>query len=100
MVAACTAAFRATAESRWLDHAWLAFDWFLGRNVLGIAVCDPRTGACRDGLHEDRTNENRGAESTLAYLAAVVELQGVEAGVGARPRAAEAPHGRPAGSPP
>jgi glycosyltransferase involved in cell wall biosynthesis len=100
MVAACTAAFRATAESRWLDHAWLAFDWFLGRNVLGIAVCDPRTGACRDGLHEDRTNENRGAESTLAYLAAVVELQGVEAEVGARPRAAEAPHGRPAGSPP
>lgn len=100
MVAACVAAHRATGVDRWLDHAWLAFDWFRGRNVLGVAVCDPRTGGCRDGLLEDRTNENRGAESTLAYLGALVELHGLEAERVPQPRTAGEPRGRTAGSPP
>ena len=52
-----------------------------------MALCDPRTGGCRDGLLEDRANENQGAESTLAYLAAVVEMKLLAAGATAqRPR--------------
>jgi hypothetical protein len=47
--------------------------------MLGLALCDPRTGGCRDGLLPDRTNENQGAESTLAYLGALVEMKFLEA---------------------
>ena len=36
---------------------------------------DPTTGGCRDGLHPDRLNENQGAESTLAFLQALLELR-------------------------
>ena len=57
--------------------------------MLGLALADPRTGGCRDGLLEDRTNDNQGAESTLAYLAALVEMKAVDA-AGDRGRA----HGR------
>ena len=70
MIAACVEAFHATGDGQWLDRAWNAFDWFRGHNVLGLALCDPHTGGCRDGLLEDRVNENQGAESTLAWLAA------------------------------
>lgn len=74
-VSACLAAFRCTGDRYWYEKARLAFDWFLGRNDLGLPVCDVLTGACRDGLHVDRLNQNQGAESTLAYLLALAELQ-------------------------
>ena len=77
-VAACIEAFHATGDAAWLDQAWNAFDWFLGHNVLGLAVCDPGTGGCRDGLLEDRVNENRGAESTIAWLSALVQMRLLE----------------------
>jgi hypothetical protein len=35
---------------------------------------DPASGGCRDGLHHNRANENQGAESTLAYQTALVEI--------------------------
>jgi hypothetical protein len=41
---------------------------------LQIALYDPITGGCRDGLHPERVNENQGAESTLAFLMALVEM--------------------------
>ena len=82
-VAACIEAYHATCSATWLDRAWSAFDWFLGHNVLGLAVCDPATGGCRDGLLEDRVNENRGAESTIAWLSALVEMRLLERASGA-----------------
>jgi glycosyltransferase involved in cell wall biosynthesis len=74
-VAACIEAFHATGEAVWMERASEAFEWFRGRNVLGIGLCDPHTGGCRDGLLADRANENQGAESTLAWLGAVVEMK-------------------------
>jgi hypothetical protein len=56
-------------------EAQRAFEWFLGRNDLNLAVYDPTTGGCRDGLHPDRANENQGAESTLAFLQAWLDLR-------------------------
>lgn len=91
MVAACHEAFVATGDPVWADRAWTAFEWFLGRNVLGTALCDPRTGACRDGLLEDRANENQGAESTLAYLGAIAEMKAMEAATSAARQAPAAP---------
>jgi hypothetical protein len=74
-VSACLEAYRATGEDRWLKEAWSAFNWFLGDNDLRIALYDPTTGGCRDGLHPERVNENQGAESTLAFLMALVEMR-------------------------
>ena len=74
MVSACLEAFRITGEEKWRKEARRAFEWFLGRNDLNLSIYDPVTGGCRDGLHPDRLNENQGAESTLAYLHALLEL--------------------------
>ncbi len=70
VVSACLQAYRATGKARWRKEAWSAFNWFLGDNDLQIALYDPTTGGCRDGLHPDRANENQGAESTLSFLMA------------------------------
>jgi glycosyltransferase involved in cell wall biosynthesis len=75
MVSACLEAHRITGDKRWRKEARLAFEWFLGRNDLNLPVYDPTTGGCRDGLHPDRPNENQGAESTLAFLQALLELR-------------------------
>lgn len=75
MVSACLEAFRLTLDSCWHDEASRAFEWFLGRNDLGISLYDPFTGGCRDGLHADRANENQGAESSLAFLLSLLELR-------------------------
>ena len=62
-------------DDRWLAEAHRAFDWFLGRNDLRLPLYDPTTGGCRDGLEVDRVNQNQGAESTLAFLLAALELR-------------------------
>jgi hypothetical protein len=75
MVSACLQAHRITGDKSWYKEARRAFDWFLGRNDLNLPIYDPTTGGCRDGLHPDRPNENQGAESSLAFLQAVLELR-------------------------
>lgn len=75
MVSACLEAYRITTDPLWLWEAQRTFEWFLGRNDLRLPIYDPTTGGCRDGLHPDRTNENQGAESTLAFLQASLELR-------------------------
>jgi glycosyltransferase involved in cell wall biosynthesis len=74
MVSACLEAYRMTGDKRWYQEAQRAFDWFLGRNDLGLPLYDSLTGGCRDGLHPDRANQNQGAESTLAFLLSLVEM--------------------------
>lgn len=75
MVSACLEAFRITGNTHWQKVSRSVFEWFLGRNDLNVPVYDPTTGGCRDGLHPDRVNENQGAESTLAFLQALLELR-------------------------
>jgi glycosyltransferase involved in cell wall biosynthesis len=74
-VSACIEAFHATGDGFWVGEAQRAFEWFLGRNDLALAVYDSTTGGCRDGLHVDRVSQNQGAESTLAFLIALAEMQ-------------------------
>ncbi len=74
-VSACLEAYRATADVAWYEHAQRAFDWFIGWNDLGLELYSPETGGCRDGLHVDRVNGNQGAESTLAFLLSLAEMQ-------------------------
>lgn len=78
MISACLAARRLTNDQRWAVDARRAFDWFLGQNERQQALYDTSTGGCRDGLHEDRMNENQGAESTLSFLLALLEMRAAD----------------------
>ena len=73
-----------------------AFDWFLGWNDLGLELNAPQTGGCRDGLHADRTNENQGAESMLAFLLSLAEMRLTQ---GTRDWRSTSRHGSPDRSP-
>jgi glycosyltransferase involved in cell wall biosynthesis len=85
-VSACLQAYRVTGDSRWRGEAWSAFNWFLGDNDLQLPLYDSVTGGCRDGLHPDRANENQGAESTLSFLTALLEMRSLQ-----KPEKAEDP---------
>ena len=68
---------RLTGHANWLEEAHRIFQWFLGKNDLQAPLYDPN-GGCKEGLHPDRVNENQGAESTLSFLMALLEMQGVQ----------------------
>jgi glycosyltransferase involved in cell wall biosynthesis len=74
-ISACLAAWRSDGRAEWSEGATRAFGWFLGENDLHAPLIDPDTGSCSDGLHPDRPNENKGAESVLSYLLSLVEMR-------------------------
>jgi hypothetical protein len=74
-ISACLETFRSTGDPVWYEEARIAFEWFLGRNDLGLPVYDTKSGGCCDGLHIDRVNQNQGAESTLAFLISLSEME-------------------------
>jgi len=74
-ISACLAAWRVDDDAEWPIEALRAFEWFLGENDLQTVLTDPETGSCLDGLHPDRSNENKGAESVLSYLLSLVEIR-------------------------
>lgn len=74
-ISACIAAWRATHDLEWNAEAARVFAWFLGSNDLSVSLIDLETGSCRDGLHPDRPNENRGGESVVSYLLGLSEIR-------------------------
>jgi hypothetical protein len=74
-ISACIAAWRADSDPQWKADATRAFAWFLGENDLGAPLVNLETGSCCDGLHPDRTNENRGGESVVSYLLGLAEIR-------------------------
>ena len=77
-VSACLQAYRVTGDVHWRTEAWSAFNWFLGDNDLQLPLYDSATGGCRDGLHPERANQNQGAESTLSFLMALLEMHSLQ----------------------
>jgi hypothetical protein len=71
MADACFAAFHVESHRGWRDGVVRASDWFLG-------LYDSETGAGYDGVHSSDVNANRGAESTLAALGALIRRHQVE----------------------
>ncbi len=71
MAEACHRAWMVTGDAEWRVRAIRAVSWFLGRNDAGLELYDSGTGATYDGLMENSVNRNRGAESTLAGIAAL-----------------------------
>lgn len=64
------AAYLATNKKEYKERAYIAFQWFLGKNHLSQMVYDEATGGCYDGLGKYSLNFNQGAESTLSYFLA------------------------------
>ena len=52
-----------------------AFSWYLGNNHLSQIIYNPVTGGCFDGLEKDIVNQNQGAESTVCYLIARLQME-------------------------
>lgn len=77
---ACAAAYDATGLDEWLDQARMAYAWFGGANDRGVAVGDPLSGTCRDGINPRGLNLNEGAESVLAYQLATLALRALPQG--------------------
>jgi hypothetical protein len=77
MVQAASTAFRATGNEKYHKIAHIAFQWFLGKNSQNLEVYNPKTGGCYDGLTPQGVNLNQGAESTICYLLARLELENI-----------------------
>lgn len=78
MADACARAWRHTGDLRWRAGIEMAARWFLGANDVGALIYDERTGGSGDGLEASGVNENQGAESTLAGLAALQQARSIE----------------------
>ena len=74
LVEAYAEAASVTGDRSYGQRAVRAFEWFFGRNRLGVPVYDFATGGCHDGLGAEALNDNEGAESTLAFLQALLAL--------------------------
>jgi hypothetical protein len=68
-------AWKYTDRREYAGRAVRTFEWFLGRNTQGLPVYDFASGGCHDGLGRAGLNPNEGAESTLAYLQALLALE-------------------------
>jgi glycosyltransferase involved in cell wall biosynthesis len=66
-IEAARAAYAATRDERWFDHAKAAWNWFFGANDRGAVLADLASGRCRDGITPRGANLNCGAESILAF---------------------------------
>jgi hypothetical protein len=74
-IEAAEAAFAATGDARWTDHAKAAYGWYFGRNDRQAVLADLTSGRCRDGVTPRGLNENCGAESILAFQLAHYSLK-------------------------
>jgi len=71
---ACMVAYEITGEERYLERAQAAVEWLLGRNRLGVALYDPETGRCADGLDRHGPSDNAGGESVVCALLGLLAL--------------------------
>jgi glycosyltransferase involved in cell wall biosynthesis len=74
---ACSAAFRATGDPRWIEEAQRAYRWYLGQNDLDLPLATAQDGGCFDGLMPTGLNRNQGAESILALQLASCAISGL-----------------------
>ncbi len=69
--------YHATGDVRYARLAGLTGSWFFGNNMAGVAMFDPETGRCFDGIDGPtpfRVNRNAGAESTIEALYALLRV--------------------------
>lgn len=77
-VLAFSCAYSVTKDRHYLHRMRESFAWFLGANRLSAPLYDFATGGCRDGIGPAHVNQNQGAESTLCFLMALLEMLEVD----------------------
>ncbi|HZK42702.1 MAG TPA: hypothetical protein VFC73_00235 [Syntrophomonadaceae bacterium] len=70
IIFACMEAYHTIGETKHLELATLAYQWFRGKNVHSLSLYNENTGGCFDALTADGLNLNQGAESSLSLLLA------------------------------
>ena len=88
---ACEAALSVTGDARWLAESDKAYDWFMGANDGGVSLTACGEGECYDGLTWAGANQNRGAESVLAFQFATCAIAALTNGAHGRLRASRQP---------
>jgi glycosyltransferase involved in cell wall biosynthesis len=78
LVLAFSCAYSVTNDAHYLRRMRETFAWFLGANRLGLPLYDFSTGGCRDGIGVAHVNQNQGAESTVCFLMALLEMLEVD----------------------
>ena len=86
MVEAYKTGFEVTRSAQYYKNCLIAFQWFLGKNSLNQALYDEATGGCYDGLLPDCVNLNQGAESTISYLLARLNVEELKRKHAAQPQ--------------
>jgi hypothetical protein len=76
-------AFEITADTSWAATVRAAAGWFAGSNDTGVLMWDPLTGRAYDGLQRRGVNRNEGAESALALVATLRDLERLDASIAA-----------------
>jgi glycosyltransferase involved in cell wall biosynthesis len=66
--------YTVTGDKSYQKLKYKVFNWFLGDNTLNQVIYDRTTGGCYDGLSEKNVNLNQGAESTISYLLARLQI--------------------------
>jgi glycosyltransferase involved in cell wall biosynthesis len=74
LVLAFSCAFDTTQDRHYLLGMRKSFAWFLGDNRLSEQIYDFKTGGCRDGMGVSAVSQNQGAESTICFLIALLEM--------------------------
>ena len=75
MAEAALSAYRITGKSYYEEVAKTVFNWFFGKNSLGVQVYDSKTGACYDGITTEGLNLNMGAEAIVCFLSARLDFE-------------------------
>jgi hypothetical protein len=78
MTEASITAFRETNEKKYKYAAQTIFNWFHGKNTQNLAVYNSENGSCYDGITPKGLNLNMGAEATVCYLIATLEIQSLK----------------------
>lgn len=77
---ACERAWILTGDPMWRENVFRCGQWLLGSNDIQAQLYSPETGATFDGLTDDGSNSNSGAESTIAGLDVLQACHRVGAG--------------------
>jgi hypothetical protein len=72
MVETTALAYKLTGNEAYANGFRQALGWFFGQNTKAVAVYDPSTGACYDGITSRGLNKNQGSESTVSFLLGAV----------------------------
>ncbi len=80
LIGACKAAYRVSGDTKWLTEMRRCFEWYVGRNDLGVPVIDFKSRGCHDGLSASGVNENQGAESVLSWLLSLLIMHEMQTG--------------------